>query len=103
MLADMIRCFLDEVDRLFPQMRAALQKGDLAEVGRLGHHMKGTVLYLGAEPAREAARRVERFCECDAGTPAEAEDAVNALEDACRVLTTALTAYPPAPGPKQGD
>ena len=62
MVREMIQCFFDEVDNLFPQMRAALEKGDLGEVGRLGHRMKGTVVYLGAEPAEEAALRVERFC-----------------------------------------
>ena len=55
MVREMIQCFFDEVDNLFPQMRAALEKGDLAEVGRLGHRMKGTVVYLGAQPAKEAA------------------------------------------------
>ena len=57
MVREMIQCFFDEVDNLFPQMRAALEKGDLVEVGRLGHRMKGTVVYLGAEPAKEAALR----------------------------------------------
>ena len=42
-------------------MRAALQKGDLVEVGRLGHRLKGTIAHIGAEAAREAAERVERF------------------------------------------
>ena len=49
MVREMIQCFFDEVDNLFPQMRAALEKGDLVEVGRLGHRMKGTVVYLGAD------------------------------------------------------
>ncbi len=56
MLEEMIRCFRDEVDSLLPQMRAALEQGNLVEVGRLGHRMKGTVVYLGAHPAAEAAR-----------------------------------------------
>ena len=62
MVWEMIQFFFDEVDKLFLQMRAALEKGDLMEVGRLGHRMKGTVVYLGAEPAKQAALRVERFC-----------------------------------------
>ena len=62
MVREMIQCFFDEVDELVPQMRAALGKGHLEEVGRLGHRMKGTVVYLGAQPAKEAALRVERFC-----------------------------------------
>ena len=47
MLREMIQCFSSEVDSLFPQMRAALERGDLVEVGRIGHRMKGTVVYLG--------------------------------------------------------
>ena len=69
MVREMIQCFFDEVDNLFPQMRAALARGDLVEVGRLGHRMKGTVVYLGAQPAKQAALRVERFCKSSGGTP----------------------------------
>jgi CheY-like chemotaxis protein/HPt (histidine-containing phosphotransfer) domain-containing protein len=103
MLADMIQCFFDEVDYLFPQMRAALEKGDLAEVGRLGHRMKGTVVYLGAEPAREAASRVEPFCECHGGSLAEAEEAVTSLERECLVLKAILSEQSLAAEPKSGD
>ena len=66
MVREMIQCFFDEVDNLFPQMRAALEKGDLVEVGRLGHRMKGTVVYLGARAgqggraARGAILQVQR-------------------------------------------
>ena len=94
MVREMIQCFFDEVDNLFPQMRAALEKGDLVEVGRLGHRMKGTVVYLGAEPAKEAALRVERFCKSSGGTPSEAEEAVNALEHECIALKAALHSSP---------
>ena len=99
MVQEMIRCFLDEVDNLFPQMRAALAKGDLMEVGRLGHRMKGTVVYLGAQPTKEAALRVERFCKSSGGTSSEADEAINALEHECIVLKAALTAHPLAAEP----
>lgn len=56
-------------------MRAALEKGGVVEVGRLGHRIKGTVVYLGAQPAKEATLRVERFCRCG-GTAAEAAEAI---------------------------
>jgi len=90
MLQEMIQGFYEEMALLFPQMRAALERDDLAEVGRLGHRMKGTVVYLGAEPAKEAALRVERFCRCSGGTRPEAEEAVNALEHECAALKAAL-------------
>jgi HPt (histidine-containing phosphotransfer) domain-containing protein len=94
MLRQMIQFFFREVDDLFPQMRAALKRGDLAEVGRLGHRMKGTVVYLAAEPATEAAVHVERFSTSATGTAAEAEEAVDALEHECRLLRTALLEHP---------
>jgi HPt (histidine-containing phosphotransfer) domain-containing protein len=92
MLQEMVECFFCEADTLFPQMRSALKKGDLVEVGRLGHRMKGTVVYLGAEAAREAALRVEHF-ERHPGIEAEAKEAVNSLEKACEALKSALVAY----------
>ena len=103
MVREMIQCFFDEVDTSFPKMRAALEKGDLEEVGRLGHRMKGTVVYLGAEPAKRAALRVERFCKSSGGTQAEAGEAVNALEHECIVLKAALSEHPLAAELKQGE
>jgi CheY-like chemotaxis protein len=92
MVRDMIRCFFSEVDNLFPQMRTALEKGDLPEVGRLGHRLKGTVVYLGAEPARAAAFAVENF-ETQGGEPAEAVEAVNRLAQQCQLLKAALAEH----------
>jgi HPt (histidine-containing phosphotransfer) domain-containing protein len=94
MVRGMIQGFFEEVDALFLQMRAALEKGDLQEVGRLGHRMKGTVVYLGADLAAQAARHVERFHESGGGTPSEAEEAINALQHECIVLIAALSKHP---------
>ncbi len=96
---EMIQCFFDEVDKLLPQMRTGLQNGDVVQVGRLGHRLKGTVVYLGAEPAKQAALGVEQFCKPGGGTPAEAEQAVNALERECLVLKAALAEHPLAAAP----
>ncbi len=93
-LRKMIQFFFNEVNDLFPQMRAALERGDLEEVGRLGHRMKGTVVYLAAEPAKEAARGVERFCKSVGGTASEAEQAIDALEHECIALKAALIRHP---------
>jgi HPt (histidine-containing phosphotransfer) domain-containing protein len=89
MLRQMIRCFLKDADALLPQMRAALQVGDFTEVGRLGHRLKGTVVYLGAERATAAALAVEHFEHCP-GEPAEAEVAIRLCEQECQTLRTAL-------------
>jgi HPt (histidine-containing phosphotransfer) domain-containing protein len=103
MVREMIQCFCDEVGNLFPQMRSALEKGDLVEVGRLGHRMKGTVVYLGAQPVKEAALRVERFCKSRGGTASGAEEAINALEHGCIALKAALSAHPLATEPMRDD
>ena len=92
MFEEMMQWFLDEVDGLFSQMRVALQKGDLLEVGRLGHRLKGTVVYLGAEPTTKAATEVERFHR-GGGDQLEAEEAVNALERQCELLKAAVVEH----------
>ena len=97
----MIAFFFKDADNFLPQIRAALQKGDLAEVGRLGHRLKGTVSHVGAEAAREAALRVEQFL-LRAGEQTEAEEAVRALERECEVLKAALTEYQATTAPMQG-
>jgi len=95
MVREMVQCFLDEVDDLFPKMHAALERGDLVEVGRLGHRMKGTLLYLGAQPAKDTALRVERFCKSPGGTVAEAQEAVNVLHRECVRLKHAVAEHSP--------
>jgi PAS domain S-box-containing protein len=90
LLKEMITFFVKDADNLLPQMLAALQTGDLEEVGRLGHRLKGTLVHLGAEAAREAAERVEHYL-LHAGEQTEAEEAVRALEDQCEILKAALT------------
>ena len=71
------------------------------EVGRLGHRMKGTLVHIGAEVAREAAQQVEHFL-LRAGEQAEAEEAVRAFERECEVLRAVLTEYQATTTPVQG-
>jgi len=94
MVREMIQFFFDEVDEVLAQLRSALHTNDLLKVGYLGHRLKGTVVYLGAHAATEAALGVERFCKSSGGTLTEAEVAVNALQRACDTLTTTLVAHP---------
>jgi HPt (histidine-containing phosphotransfer) domain-containing protein len=90
MVREMIACFFDDVDTLLPLMCAALEQGDLPEVGRLGHRIKGTVVYLGARMAEEAALRVEQCGGSNAGPPSAAAEAVQALKRECLALKTVL-------------
>jgi HPt (histidine-containing phosphotransfer) domain-containing protein len=89
MFQRMAENFFKDVDRLFPQMRAALQKGDIAQVGHLGHRLKGTIVHLAAQHAEDAALRVEQFVKHPV-QPAEAEEAINALERECETLKLIL-------------
>ena len=65
--------------------------------------MKGTVVYLGAQSAGDAALCVERFCKSSGGTPSEAEESINALEHECIVLKAALSEHPLASEPMRDD
>ena len=101
MVREMIQYFFDEVDSVFPQMRAALEKGDLVKVGRLGHRMKGTVVYLGAQPATEAALQVERFCKSSDGTPSGSGGSHQRIATGVRDAQTTLAKEAAAGHPSQ--
>jgi two-component system, chemotaxis family, CheB/CheR fusion protein len=92
LLSQMIQFFFEDYDNLLPQIHAAQERGDLPELGKLGHRLKGTILHLGAELAEEAAADVERVG-LYGGERAEAEEAVRWLERECQVLRAALTEY----------
>lgn len=89
LLADMVRCFREDVRSVLPLLEEAFRKGNLGEIARLAHRVKGTLVYLGAEPAVSAALALEEI-----GTrtvdAAEVERMVNALVQQCRLLSAAL-------------
>ncbi|MHB8865780.1 MAG: response regulator [Pirellulaceae bacterium] len=89
MLHKMIQHFFDEYDALLPQVWAALQRGDVQEVSQLAHRLKGTVVYLGARQATDAALRVEQSGEHPTDI-AELGEAISALEQQCEVLKCVL-------------
>jgi PAS domain S-box-containing protein len=92
MLAQMIQFFFTDYASLLPQIHAALQQGDLPKLGKLAHRLKGTLLYLSADIAREAAAEVERVG-LYGGQLTEAEDAVRWLKRECELLKASLTEY----------
>ena len=100
LLRQIVDFFFKDADALLPKMRTALQAGHIEEVGRLGHRLKGTLLHLGANAAREAARRVEQLMLHDGQHP-RAEQAVAALEHECELLKQALTPHR-SPPPSNG-
>ena len=56
LLQQMIAFFFKDMDTFLPQIRAALEKGDLTEVGRLGHRLKGTLVPTLAQRRQEKPR-----------------------------------------------
>ncbi|MEN6457429.1 MAG: PocR ligand-binding domain-containing protein [Thermoguttaceae bacterium] len=92
LLVQMIDFFVDDVDKLLPQVGLALQRGNPDEMGRLAHRLKGTISHLAAERARDAARQVERIGQI-AGSETEAEAAVQRLEQECQTLKAAVIKY----------
>ncbi len=95
MLLEMVHSYIEERESWLTDLRAALHDGDLERVAKLGHHIKGTVVYLGAEAARTAALRVEQLDRNPAPDPDTTADAVSALEKECRSLDDALSRYVP--------
>ncbi len=86
---EMVKSFFAEADESIAKMREALRHGDLPELGRIGHRMKATVAYLGAEEVRNAGLAVEYF-ERHSGAPSDAEQAVNLFAEKCEKLKIAL-------------
>lgn len=92
LLVQMIQYFMQDYDTVLPQIHSAIERGDFAEMGKLGHRLKGTLLHLGAELAEEAAADIERLGYYG-GETTEAEAAVRWLERECEILRKALTEY----------
>jgi HPt (histidine-containing phosphotransfer) domain-containing protein len=83
----MVDWFLHESPALMNEMQAAHQAGDRVRLARTAHHLGGTLVYLGADPAEQAVRTLERACE-DGG--AEVASALAELEREIRRLEPAL-------------
>jgi HPt (histidine-containing phosphotransfer) domain-containing protein len=98
MLADMVRFFLTEADGSITQINTALREGDLKAVADLGHRLKGTLVYLAAEPATKTAERLEQL-DCPGTSAADAEQAVDALNRQCAALKSVLSRHPLTIGP----
>lgn len=76
LVQEMVRSLFDEADRLLEEMRQATAGGDAAALARAAHRLKGTVVYLGARPTADAARRVEQ-----AGASGDLPAAAGALHE----------------------
>lgn len=93
MLEQMISFFPEESASLLGQIRTALQGGDLAEVGRAAHRLRGSLAYLGAEPASNCAIRLEQAVKSN--DLSEASKAISELEHQVELLRNALASRQP--------
>jgi HPt (histidine-containing phosphotransfer) domain-containing protein len=91
MLQEMMDFFHSNAGELLNQMHAALDKGDLSEAGRAAHKLKGTVYYLGAQPAADAALGLEQAAK--SGDLAAAEKAIIELEHQVELLKKTLNSH----------
>lgn len=91
MLKEMIQCFFDEMETVFTKVYETFEKDDLLEVGRLGHGIKGTVAYLGAQQAMDSAIALERYCL--GGEPDNVLENIKKCQHECEVLKDILNKY----------
>jgi PAS domain S-box-containing protein len=91
MFQDMAEYLFNEADPLLDQVRAALDNADAKELGKAAHKLTGTVIYLGAPNALDAARNVERICRL--GDLSGAAEAIQRLEMQIELLKTALAQH----------
>ena len=58
-LSEVLRLFLDEVPRRIERVRAAWTAGDLTEVHRLAHSLKGSAGNIGARAMFEVCKQLD--------------------------------------------
>ena len=88
MLQEMVKVFPTESTELLRQMRAGLANGDIAETGRAAHRLRGTVVFLGAQPASDAALKAEQAAK--AGDVVAVANAIIELEKQVELLKKTL-------------
>jgi CheY-like chemotaxis protein/HPt (histidine-containing phosphotransfer) domain-containing protein len=84
MLEGMLESFRTDSIEQLGLIHAAVGKGELAEVGRAAHRLRGTVSYLGAQPAADAAQQAEQAAK--SGNLSATEKAIIELERQIELL-----------------
>lgn len=87
-LLELMEFFPKESSELLRQMHVALGKVDFAEVRRTTHRLKGSLFYLGAQPAVDAAAKVEQAAK--SGDLTAASGAVTELKKQVELLKNTL-------------
>lgn len=83
MFQDMVSCLFDQADPLLDRMRIAAAQRQSEELADAAHQLTGTVVYLAAPRAADAARRVERI-----GQSGELSGATQAIDELERQLVS---------------
>jgi two-component system sensor histidine kinase/response regulator len=76
LLAELVQLFQEEAPQLIEAMRKALGRGDMQELGRSAHSMKGAVGTFSAHETAKAAVRLEIDAKNGDGESAKASLAV---------------------------
>ncbi len=91
MFLEMANFFLVNAASLLKGMGQSLRSGNVAAIGRAAHRLRGSTVYLGAQPATLAAMSVERLAA--AGDRETLAQAVGRLEAEVSRLSEALAPY----------
>jgi two-component system sensor histidine kinase/response regulator len=88
LLAEMIQLYVEDAPRALEAMRSALQQGNLPDLERAAHSLKGSSANLAAMTAAEAAQRLEQ--DAKRGDKSAAGASLTALESVLGQLLPAL-------------
>jgi ligand-binding sensor domain-containing protein/signal transduction histidine kinase/CheY-like chemotaxis protein/HPt (histidine-containing phosphotransfer) domain-containing protein len=93
---DLVQLFIESGDAALRDIAAALERGDLATVGRVAHSLKGSSANIFAQPASAAAAKLEEAAR--AGNT----DKLSRLEEQLRWEANRATDFLRARQPKRG-
>ena len=90
LLGHLVGMFFDDTPKVMATLETGIAKADAATVGSAAHRLKGALLTLAANPAGEAALRLEKMGKV--GDLSEAQIALDALRQELARLTPVLEA-----------
>ena len=90
---EMVAFFYSDGMQVSSEIEAAVQAGDIATTEKKAHRLRGTLLYLGAEPAVAAVARVETLART--GKLMEMAGALRSMAVELTRLADALHPYRP--------
>jgi two-component system sensor histidine kinase/response regulator len=91
LLRDMVGLYLEEVPRWRAELHGALAAGNVADVKRMAHNIKGSMAHFGADAAFAAARHLETLAR--GGILTDAAAACAALEQELARVEPVLAAF----------